>query len=95
MRRLVPVLLLVLLAGCAPGSERFTASTPAGFWFGLWHGCISFFTLVIGVWSDSVHVYEVDNSGGWYDLGFVLGVGSAWGRSGAIWKDRRKKKDED
>jgi len=89
------VLLALLGVGCAPGNERFAAATPAGFWWGLWHGCISFFTLVAGIFSDSVHLYETDNTGGWYDLGFVMGVGFAWGRGGTYTSRWRGKTREE
>lgn len=68
-------LISLLIASCAAGDPRFTGDTPAGFWVGLWHGMIAWVTLVIGIFSDQVGVYEVHNSGGWYDLGFLLGVG--------------------
>lgn len=70
---------LLLLSGCAPGNERFAVDTPAGFLWGIWHGAISMITLVVGIWDDSVQVYELHNTGGWYDFGFLLGVAMAWG----------------
>ena len=51
----------------------------AGFWLGLWHGLICPITLIISLFSDNVHFYEVYNSGGWYNFGFLLGVGSSFG----------------
>ncbi|MCA9634707.1 MAG: hypothetical protein KC420_01590 [Myxococcales bacterium] len=81
---LVLVALIALgLVACAAGDPRFTPEDPAGFWQGLWHGIISVFCLVIGLFSDTVRVYEVDNNGGWYDLGFLLGVVSFWGGGSA------------
>lgn len=64
---------LVVLAGCAAGSEKFM-DEPAGFWMGLWHGFIVIVTFVIGLFTDTVGVYEANNSGNWYDFGFVLGL---------------------
>jgi hypothetical protein len=69
----------VVLVGCVAGDPMFTAELPAGFFMGLWHGIISFVTLVIGIFYESVQVYEVENTGGWYDFGFLLGVSSIWG----------------
>lgn len=69
----------LLLVSCAAGDVRFSQDTPAGFWYGLWHGVISFITLVIHLFNESVSVYEINNSGGWYDFGFLLGVISIWG----------------
>ncbi|MBW9262188.1 MAG: hypothetical protein K1566_04620 [Candidatus Thiodiazotropha sp. (ex. Lucinisca nassula)] len=78
--RFVTVLLLaVALASCTAGDSQFTAESPAGFFWGLWHGVISVISLVIHLFNDNVVVYEVDNSGGWYDFGFLLGVIMVWG----------------
>ena len=74
---LIPVLLL--LSACAAGNEQFTAESPAGFWYGLWHGIISVITLIIHVFNENVLVYETNNTGGWYDFGFLLGVIGIWG----------------
>ncbi|MFO0636695.1 MAG: hypothetical protein U0168_28005 [Nannocystaceae bacterium] len=78
---LAALAVLVLAAACAAGDPRFTAEAPAGFWVGLWHGAISMVTLVIGIFVDHVHVYEVHNTGGWYDFGFLIGATSLWGAS--------------
>lgn len=67
------------VSGCAAGDPRFSPDDPAGFWTGLWHGIISFITLIIGIFTDSVQVYELDNTGGWYDFGFLFGVAAFWG----------------
>lgn len=81
-RQLVPLFLLVLLAlilsSCAPGNEKFDLA-PAGFWMGLWHGFISFFTFVISLFSDSVSIYEINNNGNWYNFGFILGIAIFFG----------------
>ena len=84
------VVALIVLAGCAPGSERFVEK-PAGFWAGLWHGFIIIVTFIISLFADSVRVYEAQNIGGWYDFGFLVGlllsVGGSCGRH-----HRRKKR---
>lgn len=88
----VCVLFVLIIVSCAPANERFEAS-PAGFWAGLWHGFICFFTFIIGLFTDSVRMYEVNNTGGWYDFGFILGAAaffsSGWGSS----KKKGRKKD--
>ena len=68
------VLLALLVIGCAAGDSRFTEADPAGFWFGLWHGFIIVIAFVVSLFSDQTTVYEIHNSGGWYNFGFVLGV---------------------
>jgi len=82
-------LMLLLLAGCAPGNERFVAG-PAGFWAGLWHGLICLVTFIISLFSDSVHMYEVNNTGGWYNFGFLLGAAIFFGSSAGS-KGRKKR----
>jgi hypothetical protein len=85
------------ISGCAAGDEMFTADAPAGFWAGLWHGMISVITLVIGIFSDNVGVYESNNTGGWYDFGFLLGVLCIWGSGhktyDRTWKKPRRDKE--
>jgi len=56
---------------------------PAGFWAGFWHGIISPFTFLVSLYDDDVAIYEVNNKGGWYDFGFLIGVGGTWGSAGA------------
>jgi hypothetical protein len=78
---------LVLIMGCAPGVNQL-ADTPdaqgnvAGFWRGLWHGFIVLFTFIISLFTDNVRMYEVHNSGNWYNLGFLLGMAIFFGGSG-------------
>lgn len=78
------IALAVVLAACAagPNPEVGTAVAdggPAGFWLGLWHGIISPVTFLISLFTDDVSIYEVHNSGNWYDFGFVLGAGILFG----------------
>ena len=68
-----------LLMSCAAGDAQFAAESPAGFVYGLWHGIISFITLIIHLFNDAVMVYEKNNTGGWYDFGFLIGVAGVWG----------------
>lgn len=70
---------LFLVASCTAGGGQFTGDTPASFWYGLWHGVIAFISLVIHLFNDTVLVYERNNTGGWYDFGFLLGVVFVWG----------------
>lgn len=92
---IVILVLLLALSSCAPGpndSEK-TANAKgkiAGFWLGLWHGLISPVTFVISIFSPNIRLYEVHNSGGWYNFGFVLGAGLFL--SGGI-LGRKKKRD--
>lgn len=89
--------LAVLLTGCAAGpntAETAGSAGAAGFWLGLWQGFISPVTFVVSLFNDRVNIYEVHNSGGWYNFGFMLGVsmvfsGSAGSGAGARRRSRR------
>jgi hypothetical protein len=48
---------------------------PVGFWYGLWHGMIAPFAWFVSLSSDSTAIYAIYNDGGWYDFGFILGIG--------------------
>lgn len=94
------VAITLCLAGCAAGTERFSADEPAGFWAGIWHGAISVITMIVHIFNDGVRVYEVDNTGGWYDFGFLFGVICVWGGGShascrQAKKKCRKKEDEE
>ena len=72
------------LASCTPGPNPMAADPNlAGFWLGVWHGIIAPLTLIVSFFADSVRMYEVHNTGWWYDLGFALGAGILFG---GIWR---------
>ncbi len=91
----IAILAMLLLAGCAAGTNPTVGvldadGKSAGFWLGLWHGVISCVTFIISLFSDNVNVYEVYNSGNWYDFGFMLGVSIIFGGSGRAVKRKSK-----
>lgn len=64
----------LLLLGCAT-QPMPRAFDPPGFFMGLLHGFLIFFSLIGSIFSD-VRIYAFPNSGGWYDFGYFIGVGS-------------------
>ena len=74
--------LVLLLAGCAAGSDAY-ADDPAGFVAGFWHGLIAWPALIWSIFDSSVGIYEMNNSGFWYDLGFLLSATAITGGAGA------------
>ncbi len=60
----------------------------AGFWHGLWHGFSAPVTVVRSLFNDSVHVFDVHNSGNGYVFGFLLGV-LLWAGGGRANSPRR------
>ena len=73
-----------MLAGCAAGVNSMSnVSNDAGFLMGLWHGIISMFTFFISLFNENVRIYEVENTGRWYDFGFIIGVMMFYGGGSA------------
>jgi hypothetical protein len=72
------LLVAVLFTGCADVTyiEACTTVAPYGFWGGLWHGMIAPFAWIGSLFSDDIAIYAVNNNGGWYDFGFILGIGA-------------------
>jgi hypothetical protein len=74
---LIVVSVILILSGCAEPihiSEHLIQD-PHGFLGGLWHGIILPFSFIGSLFSDNIAIYAVNNCGGWYDFGFVLGSG--------------------
>ena len=88
---LMAVLLLSL--SCTAGNQRWDEK-PAGFWAGLWHGFIILFSFIISLFTDKVQIYEINNAGGWYDFGFLLGAMIFLGGSNRTHCHQRKRKKE-
>lgn len=72
-------LLLTSCADVSPYVERCVTVDQYGFWSGCWHGCIIVFSWIGSLLSDDIAIYAYDNNGGWYNFGFILGVGSLGG----------------
>lgn len=92
---LVVVLLLVgVLAGCAPGPNPFKGMTRehdgvAGFWLGLWQGFIAPFVFVASLFKNDLNIYEVHNNGAWYSFGYLFGLACFFGGGGNRSRRRR------
>lgn len=75
---------MVIVSGCAHTVDisACVKEEPYGFWGGLWHGIIAPVSFILSLFSDSIKMYAVNNNGGWYDFGFVLGAGILFGGGG-------------
>lgn len=88
-------MMLIAISGCAAGPNEWVnlpddEGKVAGFWQGLGHGFISPFAFLISLFSDTVHLYEIHNNGGWYNFGFMLGASIIFGGSGGGAARRRR-----
>ncbi|KPK72753.1 hypothetical protein AMJ87_03830 [candidate division WOR_3 bacterium SM23_60] len=73
------VLCMVFVSvSCAPGNDRWDQTMNpgdrAGFWAGIWHGLIIVITFIVSLFTRDVGIYEVNNTGWPYNLGFLIGL---------------------
>jgi hypothetical protein len=91
----VMVLLLlamtVVLSGCLPGDGAHHADRPAGFLMGIWHGWMAPISLIVALFDHDITIYEVHNTGWFYDLGYYMAVISGFGGIALSRKTRREK----
>lgn len=88
-------MILLSLTACAAGPNQMVNTEDpdgqvAGFWRGLWHGIIAPVTFLISLFNANVGVYEVHNTGGWYNFGFLLGLTIIFGGGGGGASRRRR-----
>ena len=81
---------LMLLTSCLPGDGKNTPDRKANFLIGIWHGWVAPISLIVGIFDHNIRVYEPNNTGWWYDLGFYMAVISGFG---GLALSRRKKKE--
>ena len=80
--------LFLVLSGCMPGNTKYTNKKPANFLSGIWHGWIAPISLLISIGNNNTRIYEVVNTGFWYDAGFYMAVISGFG--GLAMKRKKK-----
>jgi len=71
--------LMFILTGCLPGDGTSSSDKPAGFFRGIWHGWVAPISLIGGLFNKNIRVYEVYNTGWWYDFGYYIAVISGFG----------------
>lgn len=68
------ILAVAFLSGCGfVGSTPIDPANPPGFFYGLWHGMIAPYTLILRLFFD-IKMYAVPNNGWFYDFGFWIGI---------------------
>ena len=68
---------MIILTSCAEVQHIDACKTGQtyGFFGGLCHGIIAPVSFALSLFSDKVTVWAVNNNGGWYTFGFLLGIG--------------------
>jgi len=90
------VIAMIMLSGCADfhdiGKCLPIDGKVYGFWNGLWHGLIAWFALIGSLFNDDIAIYAFNNNGGWYNFGFLIGVGGTLkGGSSGVKRTRKKR----
>jgi len=88
---LILVLVLLIVTSCMPGGGSSGPDDTAGFFMGIWHGWIAPISVIFGFFNSSIRIYEVYNTGWWYDFGFYMAIISGFGGLSLL---RRKSKNE-
>ncbi len=70
------VLVVLTISSCAPKGHT---SDEYGFFSGIWHGICFPFALLGKLFSFKIGLYAENNSGFFYWLGFILGLGGLGG----------------
>jgi len=74
------IIAILVFASCAEvqATKECLSGRQYGFLYGLIHGFITPVSFIASLFKDNVAIYAVNNTGGLYDLGFLLGS-SGWG----------------
>jgi hypothetical protein len=80
------------LVGCAQVVRlpELSGVEPAGFLSGWWHGFIMLWSFIGSMFNDNIAIYAVYNNGGWYDFGFLLGLGMFGGGARQSYSSSRR-----
>lgn len=81
----------LLFSACIPGDGKNDAAKPANFLMGIWHGWIAPVSVIVGIFNKNIRVYEVNNTGWWYDLGFYIAIISGFGGIAFSRKGRKER----
>lgn len=82
-------LLTFIITSCVPGEGHYNTKHLAGFFSGIWHGWIAPVTLILGLFNPEIRIYEINNTGWWYDFGFYISLIGGFG-SFALFRKKKK-----
>ena len=76
---IILTLMVITMTGCIPGDGTYSITHKAGFFWGIWHGWMAPFSLIISFFKHNISIYEPFNTGWFYDLGFYAAIISGFG----------------
>lgn len=77
---LIVLICITSLSSCVPHGYK---SNEAGFFSGIWHGFIIVFSLIGKLFGAHIGIYAEHNTGFFYWLGFIIGIGGFGGGGAA------------
>ncbi len=85
---LIVLILSTFLLACFAGTKD-TVDKPAGLFLGIWHGWIAPLSLILEIFNSDIRIYEVNNRGFLYDLGFYAAIIAGFGSLSLFRKKKR------
>jgi len=82
------IFITLSMTGCFAGERVYGYDDPAGFFWGIWHGWIAPVSLIAMLFSDTIIMFEIHNTGFGYNAGFYMAVISGFGGI-ALFRRRR------
>jgi hypothetical protein len=76
---LIAVIVYIIKNQVGMATKASDLSTPADFWAGLWQGAIVVLAFIASLFDKNIELYEVNNTGFWYNFGFIFGLTAAMG----------------
>jgi hypothetical protein len=84
MKKFIPLFILIGLALVAAAiyiivfhvgmPTRNLSGAPTNFWWGLWQGLIIYLSFITSWFDNNVVLYQVNNNGFWYNLGYLIAL---------------------
>jgi hypothetical protein len=84
MKKFIPLFILIGLALVAAAiyiivfhvgmPTRNLSGAPMNFWWGLWQGLIVYLSFIASWFDNNVVLYQVNNNGFWYNLGYLIAL---------------------
>ena len=89
---LILMFTLFMVTACIPGNGVNNPDNKAGFFWGIWHGWMAPISLLIRIFvkNAGLRIYEVHNTGFFYDLGYYIAIVSGFG-SISLTRSRKRK----
>ena len=75
------IIVIITITSCIhrPDLTECITTEPDGFWNGLIHGFVAPFAFIASIFGSDYTLYSPNNTGNWYDFGYLWGIGGLFG----------------